>query len=141
MHPETLHQLMHRLSAEGRALSWGVESLLRQRLRDASRTIACLGQGPEPLTEERVITQVLGTANGAGDDARRGLTPDPFDSDASNSAVLYPLEKRAATGGSTLNPPNGPCHPTQPQSNLSRGATACRMNLTKNVWMTVLWLT
>src|SRR5215467_14402828 len=69
MHPKTLHQLMHRLSAEGRALSWGVESLLRQRLRDTSRTIACLGQGPDPLTEERVVTQVLGTANGAGDDA------------------------------------------------------------------------
>src|SRR5262249_30593389 len=50
MHPETLHQLMHRLSAEGCALSWGVESLLRQRLRDARRTIACLGQGLDPLT-------------------------------------------------------------------------------------------
>src|SRR5215471_12483079 len=81
MHPETLHQLMHRLSAEGRVLSWGVESRLRQRLRDMSRTIACLGQGPDPLTEERVVTQVLGTAHGAGDDARRGPAPDPFDGD------------------------------------------------------------
>src|SRR5262252_7859487 len=58
MHPETLHQRMHRLAGEGPALSWGVESLLRQKLRDTSRTRACLGQGLDPLTEERVVTQV-----------------------------------------------------------------------------------
>src|SRR5215471_13217712 len=60
---------------------------------------------------------------------------------ASNSAVRCPLERRATCGGSPRNAPHGPCHPTQLQSNLSRGATECRMNLTKNVWMTVLWLT